>query len=79
MPFWLQDDTCSALAQLATDALYAGKFDTAACILATVFIQGAPGGEGWPWPNACMFCARLLLFTLWPAHMLLDLAFQLPH
>ncbi len=36
----LQDDTCSTLAKLATDALYRGDFDTAAHILATVFIQG---------------------------------------
>ena len=37
----MQDDTCSTLAKLATDALYRGDFDTAAHILATVFIQGA--------------------------------------
>ncbi|GAB4813282.1 hypothetical protein N2152v2_000328 [Parachlorella kessleri] len=41
----VEDDTCSTLAKLATDALYRGDFDTAAHILATVFIQGGECGK----------------------------------
>ena len=39
-----QDDTCSALAKLVTDSLYAGDTTTASRILAAVFVQGAWAG-----------------------------------